>query len=192
MPPAPSTGSQSAPPAPWRPWSFAGVVAALNAVGTACIFGLMVLINLDIFGRFLLSSPVPGVKENVELSIVGIVFLQLPHTLRVGRLTRSDAAFSRIGDRAPTIARGLSAVFNATGVFLSLIILYGSVPRFTQAWTKGHYVGNQGIFVAPVWPVRLIIVVGCAALAIQFALLLYRDLAHGAPRVDRPRDDARP
>lgn len=160
----------------WRPWTFGGLVEGLNAAGTICIFALMVLINTDIFGRFLFSSPVPGVKELVELSIVGIVFLQLPHTLRVGRITRSDAAFNALSKRFPRVGHALSAVFNATGAVLAIFIVYGGVPRLSQAWTGDHYVGNQGIFVAPVWPVRLIMVVGCVCLAVQFSLLLWRDI----------------
>ena len=179
----PDTAEQGTPaqhpgPTPhnWRPWTFGGLVEGLNAIGTLCIFAVMILINTDIFGRFALASPVPGVKELVELSIVGIVFLQLPHTLRVGRITRSDAAFNKLAARFPRTASGLSALYNLTGALLSALIVYGSWPRFVSAWTDNHYIGNQGIFVAPVWPVRLIIVIGCVCLAIQFALLMWRDL----------------
>lgn len=165
-----------APPPGWRPWTFGGLVEGLNAIGTLCIFAVMILINSDIFGRFVFSSPVPGVKEMVELSIVGIVFLQLPHTLRVGRITRSDAAFKQLLLRFPRVAHFMSALYNLTGVLLAGLIVYGSVPRFARAWSDNHYIGNQGIFVAPVWPVRLIIVIGCVCLAVQFALFLWRDL----------------
>ncbi len=161
----------------WRPWRFGGFIEGLNAVGTICIFAVMVLINLDIFGRFLFSHPVPGVKELVELSIVAIVFLQLPHTLRVGRITRSDAAYTKLLARMPRFAHALGALYNFTGAVLCAFITYGSVPRFTQAWTGNHYVGNQGIFVAPVWPVRMIIIIGCVCLTIQFLILVWRDIA---------------
>ena len=89
---------------------------------------------------------------------------------------RSDAAFSRLLVRYPRVAHVLSALYNLTGAMLAAIIVYGSVPRFVRAWTDNHYVGNQGIFVAPVWPVRLIVVVGCVCLGIQFALFLWRDV----------------
>ena len=165
-----------ADPRGWRPWTFGGLVESLNAVGTLCIFAVMILINFDIFGRFAFSSPLPGVKEIVELSIVGIVFLQLPHTLRVGRITRSDAAFNQLLSRFPRVAHVLSALYNLTGALLAALIVYGSVPRFASAWSDNHYIGNQGIFVAPVWPVRLIIVIGCTCLAVQFALFVWRDM----------------
>ena len=42
---------------------------------------------------------------------------------------------------------------------------------FTKAWRIDEYVGAQGDFMAPVWPVKLIILIGCAAGAIQFMLM---------------------
>ena len=69
---------------------YSRLLGAMNALGTVWIFLLMVLINSDILGRELFSSPVRGTTELLSLSIVGIVFLQLGHALMVGRMTRSD------------------------------------------------------------------------------------------------------
>ncbi|MDP6814497.1 MAG: TRAP transporter small permease, partial [Alphaproteobacteria bacterium] len=49
------------------------LTGAMNAVGTAWIFVLMVLINADVLGREAFAAPVRGVTELVSLSIVGIV-----------------------------------------------------------------------------------------------------------------------
>ena len=62
----------------------------MNSIGTIWVFVLLVIINLDIGGRALFNHPVRGVPEIVALSIVACVFLQIAHTLKVGRLTRSD------------------------------------------------------------------------------------------------------
>ncbi len=165
---------------------FGRAVEGLNAVGTVWIFALMVLINADVFGRFLFASPVRGVPELVEMSIVGIVFLQLAHTLRVGRVTRSEAFFERLARRLPRLGHALGALYNLTGAALFAFILWGSVPRMIRAWTDGHYVGNQGIFTAPVWPIKAIIVVGSAALIAQFLLLAWRELRQVAQRDGGP------
>ncbi len=53
------------------------VLSNLNSIGSVWIFVLTLLINADAFGRKLFHSPIDGVNEIVELSIVGIVFLQL-------------------------------------------------------------------------------------------------------------------
>ena len=55
--------------------AFMALVAGLNSVGTAWIFALMVLINVDVLARYFFNAPIQGVAEVVELSIVGIVFV---------------------------------------------------------------------------------------------------------------------
>ena len=54
-----------------------GITLALNVIGTAGIFLLMLLINADVLGRSLFDRPISGVPEIVSLSIVAIVFLQI-------------------------------------------------------------------------------------------------------------------
>ena len=49
----------------------------------------MVLINIDVFSRYLFNAPVTGVPLVITLSIIAIVFLQLAAALRGGRVTRS-------------------------------------------------------------------------------------------------------
>ena len=66
------------------------VMAVLNAVGTAWVAALTVLICSDILGRALFSSPIIGVPEIVKVSVVAIVWLQMAHTLKIGGHLRSD------------------------------------------------------------------------------------------------------
>ena len=64
---------------------FSKLVAGLNSIGTVIIFAMMIIINVDVFSRFLFNAPFDGVTELVELSIVAIVFLQLGDAVRCGR-----------------------------------------------------------------------------------------------------------
>ena len=75
---------------------FSKFVAGLNSAGSVLILAIVVLINLDVFSRFLFNNPIDGVTELVELSIVAIVFLQLADAVRNGRLTRSDGLYNRL------------------------------------------------------------------------------------------------
>lgn len=148
--------------------SFSTFVASLNNVGTGLIFALMVMINLDVISRFLFNAPIDGVTELVELSIVAIVFLQLGDAVRAGRLTRSDGLFSRLMASKPRIAHWLGASFDIAGALFFVAIILGSIPRFLDAWQRGYFSGNKGIIVIPVWPVRLIIVIGAATVVLVF------------------------
>jgi hypothetical protein len=89
--------------------------ACPNSIETVWIFALMVLINIDVLSRDLFNSPILGVAEIVELSIVGIVFLQISDAVRLGRLTRSDGLYPRILFRQPRIGHVLGAFFDLAG-----------------------------------------------------------------------------
>jgi TRAP-type mannitol/chloroaromatic compound transport system permease small subunit len=111
------------------------------------------------------------VPEIVALSIVACVFLQIAHTLKVGRLTRSDILISRLETGHPALKNLVEGLYYLVGAGLMIILLTASYPLFTRAWRIDEYVGAQGDFMAPVWPVTLIILIGCAASAIQFLLM---------------------
>ena len=155
---------------------FSRFVAMLNSVGGVLIFLLVLLINLDIFCRWLFNAPIDGVTELVELSIVAIVFLQLADAVRHGRLTRSDGLFEKIRARYPTLGHGMNMAFNFAGAAFFCALVTGAIPRFVDAWQRGYYSGNQGIVVIPVWPVRLIIVIGALTVIAVFIDLMRKDL----------------
>ena len=62
-------------------------------------------------------------------------------------------------------------VLLAGAVFMVLII-WGTGPFFVDSWNKDYYIGVEGMFTAPVWPVALIIVVAVAVTMVQFLIML--------------------
>lgn len=147
---------------------FGALSAGLNALGTLWIFALMLLINADVLGRNFFLRPIAGVAEIVSLSIVGIVFLQLSNTLRSDRLTRSDMLLNLLQRRAPRLVLFIEVLFNLAGAFTLWVLVQASWPRFMTALARGETVGITGHFVAPTWPIKLILVVGAIALLVQF------------------------
>ncbi|WP_136659968.1 TRAP transporter small permease subunit [Nitratireductor sp. XY-223] len=147
---------------------------ALNVLGTLLILALMVLINSDVIGRGVFLSPVSGVPELVSMSIVAIVFLQVGQAFRMGRFTRTDALINVLEKRAPRIRAGLELVYSAAGFFIIGALLNASYPLFIKAWDRNTFVGTVGDFIAPIWPVKLVILIGCAALILQLAMSAIR------------------
>ena len=143
-------------------------VVGLNGAGTIWIFALMVLINTDVILRAVFNAPIDGVPEMVELSIAGIVFLQLSDAVRAGRLTRSDGLYNRITANRPRLGHILGLVFDLAGMAFFIAILFGAVPMLIEAWTKNHYAGSEGIITIPVWPIRLILVIACVTVIFVF------------------------
>lgn len=154
---------------------YARLLGAMNALGTVWIFLLMVLINSDILGRELFSSPVRGTTELLSLSIVGIVFLQLGHALMVGRMTRSDMVIETLLMKNPRFGRALQGLFALLGAVFLAIIFWGSIAPFNEAIEIGEYVGAAGDFTAPTWPIRLLILIGSAATGLQYLIMAWQD-----------------
>jgi len=146
------------------------VTGGLNVAGTLLILVLMVLVNADVIGRGAFSAPISGVPEMVSMSIVAIVFLQIAQTFRKGRLTRAEALITTLRAHAPRLSLGLELVFAIAAAALVWILFSASLPLFEKAWVRGTYEGTVGDFTAPIWPVKLIILVGCVALLVQLVL----------------------
>ncbi|HET9715982.1 MAG TPA: TRAP transporter small permease [Pseudolabrys sp.] len=174
----------------WRPSAlFQGLLSLLNSIGTVWIFALMVVITVDVVGRTVFTAPLPGVLELVRLSIVGIVFIQLGHTLRAGRLTRADNLILKLQARVPRLGFGMQAVFELAGTAVFVVLFQASVPLFFRSWASGEYAGVEGYVTYPVWPVRLIILIGTVCAGVQFLLFAWRD-ATAAWRGRAPHTDA--
>lgn len=166
------------------------VLAAMNAIGTIWIMGLMVLINADILGRTALNAPLAGVPEMVTFSIAGIVFLQLAHALRSGAMTRSDVLLNALERRFPRLHQGALALFNMAGAVLLVLVLQGFWPVFQRAWDNParHFTGTPGLFTLPLWPLYALMLLGIAATALQFLTLALGHLATALR--SRPADGA--
>jgi len=151
-------------------------VAWLSAIGTGWIFFLMVLICADVVSRDAFALPILGVAEMVQFSIVGIVFLQLPQTLRSGALTRSDVLLAGIVRRWPRGGYVLQFLFDLIGAALFAIILVTTWPLMQTAFVNQEFYGSTGVVQIPTWPLKLLIMLGSATMAMQFLLDAWRDL----------------
>lgn len=145
-----------------------------NILGTMLIVGLVAIICIDVLGRETVGAPLPGVPEMVSLSIVAIVFLQVPQALKAGRLTRSDGLINLLHRRAPRIAAGLETLFDVLGALVIGTLVYAHWPILTRSIERGDFVGSVGNVTFPTWPVKLAILVGAVLLLLQFLTRLLR------------------
>lgn len=156
--------------------AFDGLIAAINAVGTIWIFVLMILINADVFMRFLFNRPVMGVPLIISMSIIGIVFLQLPDALRNGRFIRNDALLGRMLDHHPKVGNTMEAFYNLAGFVFMAILVWYEWPFMVRNWTENTYAGNEGDFILPVWPLTLMVLIGGVCCAIQYLRHMSRNI----------------
>lgn len=152
------------------------VLTVMNTIGTVWIFVLMVLIDTDAFSRTLFAHPFHGVNEMVEMSIVGIVFMQLGDATRRGRLTRSDGFYGLLQSRAPMSGHALGAIFDLLSVLFFVLVLFGAIPELYDSWRFDYFVGEEGLFTVAEWPIKTIIVLGCTVTMLQFLKMAVRHL----------------
>ncbi len=142
----------------------------LNVIGTLLIVAVMVLVNADVIGRGAFNLPISGVPEMVSMSIVAIVFLQVAQAFRMGRLTRSDALLGMVERRSPRFRAAVESVFAIGAIFIMVQLMTASWPLFVKSWTRNTFEGTIGDFTAPIWPVKLIILIGCGMLIVQLII----------------------
>jgi len=145
-----------------------------NILGTMLIVGLVAIICIDVIGRETIGEPLPGVPEMVSLSIVAIVFLQVPQAFKAGRLTRSDGLIQVLHTRTPRFAALLEMLFDLLGALVVATIIYAQWPILTRSIERGDFVGSVGNFTFPTWPVKLAIFVGAMLLLLQFLASIAR------------------
>jgi TRAP-type mannitol/chloroaromatic compound transport system permease small subunit len=175
-------GPELAPPepAPAAAGAFDRTVDAMSAAGTCLVLVIMVVMDADIVGRVLFGAPLRGVPEIVTMSIAAIVFLQLASTLRHGRVIQADAFLGWLRRRTPAAAHALAAAYHFAGAVAFAIVLCAVAPLAERAWRSGDIYGSPGFFTFPKWPVRAVILAGCAAVLVQFLVLGARELRAAA------------
>ena len=146
----------------WSDW----VAKALLAFAASLAFLLSFLVVADVVGRTVFSAPVKGTPEIVSMSIVIICFLQAAYAIRSGGMLHVDV----IPAMLPAPAReALAAAGCLLGVAFFGVIVYGGIDPLAHAWSSGEYEG-EGALRVPTWPARLIVLVGAALAALNYAL----------------------
>jgi TRAP-type mannitol/chloroaromatic compound transport system permease small subunit len=145
-----------------------GLMGVMNAIGTAWVGFITVLISCDIFGRVAFNSPIIGVPEIVKVSIVAIAWMQMAHTLKIGGHLRSEIILDRLPSRGKAFVNLLAY---SMGAFIFALVVYSGWPNLIESWRIGEFEGELPVRV-PTYPVRTILILGAALTSIQFLLFL--------------------
>jgi len=142
-------------------------MAGLNAIGSVWVAAITVLICADILGRVLFKFPLVGVPEIVKVSIVAIVWLQIPHTLKTGGHLRSDVVLRFLSGRTRA---ALDVFAYVLGAVIFGLLVYSGWDTMIQAWQMGEFEGELPVRV-PTYPLRSIVLLGAALAALQYLLM---------------------
>lgn len=142
-------------------------MAGLNAVGSAWVAAITVLVCADILGRLLFQYPLVGVPEIVKVSIVAIVWLQIPHTLKIDGHLRSDIVLRHMSGRSRAVVDLFAYVL---GALVFGLLVYSGWDTMITAWEMGEFEGELPVRV-PTYPLRSIVLLGAALTSLQFLLM---------------------
>jgi TRAP-type C4-dicarboxylate transport system permease small subunit len=144
----------------------ARIVRLLLAAAAVIIFLLGFIVCIDIFGRAIFNSPLKGTPEIVSMSIVIICFLLAGYAVQSGSMIYTDVFSAMFGVRGRAFAQLLSAVL---GILFFGFIVWGSYEPTLHAWISGEYEG-EGALRVPVWPARVVVVIGSILVVISYGL----------------------
>ena len=68
----------------------------------------------------------------------------------------------------------MELIFDTIAILTLFALLYAAWPLFAKSWTNNTFVGAVGDFTAPVWPVKLIMVIGTTLLIAQFLARIFK------------------
>ncbi len=144
-----------------------GLMALLNIIGAIWVVLIMLLIAVDVAGRAFFNAPLFGVPEIVKISVVGLVWCQMAHTLRIGAHLRSTILVERLPPGARTVIEFISFLL---GAITFALIVYSGWDNMLESWRIGEYEGEEPVRV-PTYPIRSLVLLGAALTAVQFALM---------------------
>lgn len=158
-----------------------GLMAILNAIGTAWIGVITVIISCDILGRVLFNSPIIGVPEIVKVSVVAIVWLQMSHTLKIGGHIRSDFILDRLSPKGRAF---IDLIASLLGALVFGLLVYAGWDNMIEAWRIGEFEGELPVRV-PTYPVRSIVLLGAALTSFQFILFGWQSIQEFVRRAEK-------
>ena len=143
-------------------------IGVMNAIGTAWVGLITVLITCDIVGRVAFNSPITGVPEIVKVSIVAIAWMQMAYTLRIGGHLRSEIILDRLPSKGKAI---VNLMAYSMGTFIFAMVIFSGWGNMIESWRIGEFEGELPVRV-PTYPVRTLLLLGAALTSIQFLILL--------------------
>lgn len=138
---------------------------AFAEVSSILVFIMVFLITGDVFGRYVLNSPIAGTLEIAESMLVFIVFLVYAHTQATGQNIRISLIDKLINERQKLY---LDLLAYALAIFLFGVICWMSSKQAFSAWEINQRM--SGLLRLPTWPAKSAVVLGSFLLMVEFLI----------------------
>lgn len=146
-----------------------GLATGLNLLAAGCLLILILSASVDVAVRTVTSQGVAGVIEYGEVFLVSLAFLSMARTQQRDGHVAVDLVVSRF---RPRLAAGVELAAMSVVLLVLLWVTWASLGQAIASVQTGEH--RIGVVEAPVWPARIALVVGMAALSAVVALHLVR------------------
>ena len=136
-------------------------------LSSLCIFALMIIGVVQIFGRKFFGMPIYGYIDMVELSMTTFAFLAISYTERLGGDVRMDLLIGKLRGRAQWLAEFTSVI--VAMVVIAVLIYYG----WEHAMRAYNYGDSTIDAQYPMWPSKMMVPISFALLFLRLALMAY-------------------
>ncbi len=147
-------------------WVFKGIIMIFHTISSLLIILITGWIITDVLGRVLFNHPIIGTPEVAANSLAAIAFLQIPYVMMSKGHVRSGMLVERMGVMGSQILEIFAGVL---GFALFAVATVANWSPTLHSWAIGEYEG-EGALRVPSYPVKTIILIGCAILTIQFLI----------------------
>lgn len=151
----------------WMSWlgkAYDRLLDGLMALACTLLAGAMLLVCLDVFMRYVFSTPILWAMDVCEFILVGIVSLGMAWLLKAEAHVRMDFLVERLSPRKQSLMLAMNAVVGA--VTLGIILRYG-VVEIADLWQRTYAV-ETGVLRVPKVTLLIPIAIGLFLFFIQF------------------------
>ena len=128
---------------------------------------MMILITVDVTGRYLFNSPIPGTLEFTEFLMVFVVFLSMAYVQMRQRHIRVELLTRRLPKR---VEDGLAVVILVVAAVFFALLAWQSWLSAMSAFEYRE--ASEGLIQIPIYPPKFAIPFGSAVMVVQ----LLRDM----------------
>lgn len=141
------------------------------------IVAIMFSTAADVTSRQLTGSSIAGVVEYSEVLMVSLIFLGLAYAQRTGAHIGVDIFLERMPARAAHVVRAVGLLI----AFLVVAIMaYETLQVALRSFESREF--RFGLVPVPIWPARLLIPLGLAALLLELSVSVYDEVVSARRR----------
>ena len=138
----------------------------LALIASLVIMAVMLIGVFQVVGRKLVSFPVPGYVDVIEMLMSIFAFVAIAYTQRLGGHVRMEIILGRLQGRTLYL---LEVIGTLVAIAIVVILMYFAYTHFLRAWD----IGDSTIDIQlPIWPSKLLVPFAFSVLLVRLLIQL--------------------